>query len=192
MGDPEALCVESAFPTLLQMEKEHGSILRALLHRAKQRRSSGEPRKLRTIYSFTKGIQTLPDSLVEKIGDAIQTHHPITSIQQEDEAWMIENQRFSEIILTLPAHAQTKLDTPFDLSFLASIRYPAVTSLSLLYRRDQLTHLKWVRQPYPPARSVLSWRTLSQFYFSGSCTRWIRLTHRFCGRRPHTRTSSSS
>ena len=139
-GDPEALCVETAFPTLLQMEQEHGSLLRALLHRAKQRRRSGEPRKLRTIYSFTQGMQTLPDRLVEKIGDAIQTHHPITSIQQEDEAWMIENQRFSDIILTLPAHAQTQLDTPFDLSFLASIRYPAVTSLSLLYRRDQLTH----------------------------------------------------
>ena len=139
-GDPEALCVETAFPTLLQMEKEHGSLLRALLHRSKQRRRSGEPRKPRTIYSFTKGMQTLPDRLAEKIGDAIQTHHPITSIQQEDEAWLIENQRFSDIILTLPAHAQTQLDTPFDLSFLASIRYPAVTSLSLLYRRDQLTH----------------------------------------------------
>ena len=139
-GDPEALCVETAFPTLLQMEKEHGSLLRALLHRSKQRRRSGKPHKPRTIYSFTKGMQTLPDRLVEKIGDAIQTHHPITSIQQEDEAWLIGNQRFSDIILTLPAHAQTQLDTPFDLSFLASIRYPAVTSLSLLYRRDQLTH----------------------------------------------------
>ena len=139
-GDPEALCVETAFPTLLQMEKEHGSLLRALLHRAKQRRRSGEPRKPRTIYSFTQGMQTLPNRLAEKIGDAIQTHHPITSIQQEDGAWLIENQRYSDIILTLPAYAQTQLDAPFDLSFLASIRYPAVTSLSLLYRRDQLTH----------------------------------------------------
>ena len=139
-GDPEALCVETAFPSLLQMEKEHGSLLRALLHRGKQHRRSGEPRKPRTIYSFTKGMQTLPDRLAEKMGDAIQTHHPITSIQKEDGVWMIENQRFSDIILTLPAHAQTKLDVPFDLSFLASIRYPAVTSLSLLYRRNQLTH----------------------------------------------------
>ena len=136
-GDPEALSVETAFPTLLKMEQEHGSLLRALLYRAKQRKRSGKPR---TIYSFTKGMQTLPDRLAEKIGDAIQTHHPITSIQHEDGAWLVENQRFSDIILTLPAHAQTQLDTPFDLSFLASIRYPAVTSLSLLYRRDQLTH----------------------------------------------------
>ena len=139
-GDPEALLVETAFPTLLQMEKEHGSLLRALLHRAKHRRRSGELRKPRTIYSFTQGMQTLPNRLAEKIGDAIQTHHPITSIQQEDGAWLIENQRYSDIILTLPAYAQTQLDAPFDLSFLASIRYPAVTSLSLLYRRDQLTH----------------------------------------------------
>lgn len=139
-GDPEALCVETAFPTLLKMEKEHGSLLRAMLYRAKPRRRSGEPRKPRTIYSFKKGMQTLPNRLAEHVGDAIQTHHPITAIKKEGDAWQVDDHLYSDVLLTLPAHAQLQLDTPFDLSFLQSIRYPAVTSLSLLYQRDQLMH----------------------------------------------------
>ena len=57
---------------------------------------------------------------------------------------MIENQRFSEIILTLPAHAQTKLDTPFDLSFSV---YPISSGhqpQSALPARPVNTPLKWV------------------------------------------------
>ena len=106
---------------------------------------------------------------------------------------MIENQRFSEIILTLPAHAQTKLDTPFDLSFLASIRYPAVTSLSLLYRRDQLTHpLKWVWHARTRLRGAFYLRrTLSSSIFPDRAPDGYALLTVFVGG-DHTRTSSSS
>ena len=141
-GDPDRLSAAAAFPTLIEMEREHGSLLRAMMHRSKKQRASGKPRSPRTIYTFKEGMQTLPNRLAEKIGsDAIKTHHPIEDIEALSSGeWKIADEVFSDLLLTLPTHAQSQLVTPFDLTFFDAIRYPAVTSLSLLYDRNQLTH----------------------------------------------------
>lgn len=141
-GDPDRLSAAAAFPTLIEMEREHGSLLKAMIHRSKKQRISGKPRSPRTIYTFKAGMQTLPNRLAEKIGtDAIKTHHPIEHIETLSTGeWKIAGDLFSDLLLTLPTHVQSQLATPFDLSFFDSIRYPAVTSLSLLYDRNQLTH----------------------------------------------------
>ena len=81
-GDPKRSASRPLFPHFLRWKRTWLPAARTTPSRQAAQRS-GEPRKPRTIYSFTKGMQTLPDRLAEKIGDAIQTHHPITSIQQE-------------------------------------------------------------------------------------------------------------
>ncbi|MFL2860422.1 MAG: protoporphyrinogen oxidase [Pontiellaceae bacterium] len=141
-GDPDRLSAAAAFPMLIEMEREHGSLLKALIHRSKNQRTSGNPRSPRTIYTFKEGMQMLPNRLVEKIGsDAIKTLHPIKAVEAHSSGeWNVAGDLFSDLLLTLPTHAQSKLVTPFDLTFLHAVRYPSVTSLSLLYDRNQLTH----------------------------------------------------
>ena len=141
-GDPDRLSAAAAFPMLIEMEREHGSLLKALIHRSQKKRTSDEPQSPRTIYTFKDGMQMLPNRLVEKIGsDAIKTLHPIETVKSLPSGeWNIAGDRFSDLLLTLPTHAQSKLSTPFDLAFLNAVHYPAVTSLSLLYNCNQLTH----------------------------------------------------
>ena len=87
------------FP-LLQMEQEHGSLLRALLHRAKQRRRSGEPRKPRHDLWFYTGHTDPPQPPCRKNRRCDANAHPITSIQQEDGAWLV---RISAIVILFHA-----------------------------------------------------------------------------------------
>ncbi len=140
-GNPHTLSAAAAFPTLIEMEAQHHSLIKAMLHRAKQQRKAGKPREPRTIYTFKNGMQTLPDRIAEQLHPHIQLHQPVHHIQPlAQHLWNIHGEEYTDIILTLPAHTQPQLDTPFDLSFLQTIRHPAVTSLTLLYEKQQLTH----------------------------------------------------
>jgi len=140
-GDPHALSAAAAFPALIEMEAQHGSLIKAMLHRAKQQRKSGNPRQPRTIYTFKNGMQTLTDRLAESFHPHIQLNQPVRQIQPTaQQQWSLQGEEYSNVILTLPAHTQPQLNTPFDLNFLHGIRHPAVTSLTLLYKKEQLTH----------------------------------------------------
>ncbi len=62
-GDPEELGAESAFPAMVALEREHGSLIRAAM------KGSGPPNRGR-LSSLRLGLAQLPDTLAETLGDA--------------------------------------------------------------------------------------------------------------------------
>jgi oxygen-dependent protoporphyrinogen oxidase len=62
-GDAAALSVRSALPRVAAMEREHGSILRAMMRRKKGAPGLGKP------VSFPDGLGELPASLARALGD---------------------------------------------------------------------------------------------------------------------------
>src|SRR5438445_14504 len=61
-GDPERLGAESAFPQMVALEREHGSLLRAAM------RGRGPPSRGR-LCSFAGGLGELPAATARRLGD---------------------------------------------------------------------------------------------------------------------------
>lgn len=153
-GDPERLSVQEGFPKLARLESEHGSLIRGALAKMKARKkakSAGEAPFKPYMASFQKGLQTLPDALAARLGDALHLNARLTRLSQ-DSGWQAtwqndssqESGGFDHVILAVPAY---RLDTlPVDepvsevIVPLTDIPHPPVTSLFLGYKREQVWH----------------------------------------------------
>ena len=150
-GDPEKLSVKHAFAMLWKAERSHGSLLRGLMARAKERKARGES-GVTPIVSFPRGLQTLTDALAARLpagtvclDTAVET---IIPGRPHRLVWKRDGQpgsgEFDAVILAVPASALAQLtfgtlgERP--LAMLDAIPQPPVSSLFLGYRRDQVAH----------------------------------------------------
>ncbi|HNM84333.1 MAG TPA: FAD-dependent oxidoreductase, partial [Mycobacterium sp.] len=76
-GDARRLDVESAFPQLVEAEREYGSVVKGL---ARKKRQSGDgPLRIR---SFARGMQSLTDRLHERLGARVHLRRAVESLQK--------------------------------------------------------------------------------------------------------------
>ena len=147
-GNPEQLSLRYGFPKLYALEQQHGGLIRGAIAKARIARKASEPKFRKRIISFKHGLEALPATIAKALGDAVQTGVSIKSIQYEDNKWHIawdsQIESFDRLILTIPAHALSKL--PFEQSIqrefdrFNQINYPPVSVLSLGYKRSQIRH----------------------------------------------------
>jgi protoporphyrinogen/coproporphyrinogen III oxidase len=145
-GDPEQLSTEHAFPKLFAIEQKYGSLILGQAKSAKDRKKSSEVSKQRAqLFSFDDGLQVLIDALANELADAIKVNVPVQSAEKNT-SWRITDARgstheFDKIILTAPAYKLATLNINcIDLSPLAEIVYPPVTSLVLGFNRADVGH----------------------------------------------------
>jgi oxygen-dependent protoporphyrinogen oxidase len=151
-GDPEALSARHAFPSLWKIERETGSIIRGQIKAAKLKRQRGEVTGPPPIISFREGLGMLPAALAQKLPtDAIELDARVKSLTPGAQ-WSVSWQRgtkshvdtFDRVLIAIPAAAMAQLAVGSlgerPLAELADITYPAVASLFLGFRRDQITH----------------------------------------------------
>ena len=141
-GDPAKLATAHAFPKLYALEQKHGSLIKGAIAGAKERKRRAEvASKDAKMFTFDAGMEVLPQQLAHKLGDAIRLNTPVTGFQcLENGKWLINGEEYTDVLLAIPAHAMPQLETPFDLSMMAEINYPAVASLSLGFKKSQFTH----------------------------------------------------
>ncbi|MBX3749207.1 MAG: protoporphyrinogen oxidase [Opitutaceae bacterium] len=149
-GDPAQLSVRHAFPTLLEAERSHGSLLRGLIAGAKARKARGETRA--QLVSFPDGLQALPNALAAKLpAEAVHYGAVVEAVipgPPHRLVWTRYGQTseaaFDDVILALPAGALAQLvigtarERP--LAVLNDVLQPPVSSLFLGYRREQVGH----------------------------------------------------
>jgi oxygen-dependent protoporphyrinogen oxidase len=69
-GDTSKLSMTAVFPKIVTMEREHGSLAKAFLKSGKTRgeaRAPQRPRPKGSVFSFPKGVETLPKRLAEHV-----------------------------------------------------------------------------------------------------------------------------
>jgi len=72
-GNPDALSVKSAFPKLYRLEELYGGLFKGLILGAKERKIRSEQSKQNArMFSFKKGMQSLPEAIAGKLGDKIK------------------------------------------------------------------------------------------------------------------------
>jgi len=152
-GDPNKLSVQQAFPKLAQLEAKYGSMIKGQILGVRERKKRGEVAKDRAPkFSFDEGLQVLPDTLREILGDSVQLNTAVTKLTQTAEGWTLVLRKegreisaeHSAVIYCGTAHRLAELQiqskTPVSAAPLSEIRYPPVASVVLGFRREDVTH----------------------------------------------------
>ena len=152
-GDPYKLSVPHAFPKLGQLEARYGSLIKGQIFGARERKRRGEIAKDRAPkFSFDTGLQALPDTLRERLGEAVRLNTTVTRLTQTSEGWTLDvrergqqsRAEHSAVIYAGTAFnladMEVQTSMPLRLSTFAEIRYPPVASVVLGFRREDVAH----------------------------------------------------
>jgi oxygen-dependent protoporphyrinogen oxidase len=90
-GDPEKLSVQQAFPKLAALEEKYGSMIKGQILGARERKKRGEIAKDRAPkFSFDEGLQVLPDTLRDILGESVKLNTSVTKLVQTSGGWTAE------------------------------------------------------------------------------------------------------
>jgi oxygen-dependent protoporphyrinogen oxidase len=146
-GDPERLSVGAVFPQLVKMEREHRSLILALVRAERARRKSPVKTDLTgAVCTFDGGLETLVRALEAKLGDAVHRRVALQSLRREGQGWRLSVLRESTsetlavdaVALATPAYVSAELLRPLDATLaeeLEEIEHAPVAVVNLGYAR---------------------------------------------------------
>jgi protoporphyrinogen/coproporphyrinogen III oxidase len=137
-GDSRRLSVQHAFPLMVQMEREHGSLIRAMLARRGEAKSR--------LMSFDGGMATLIDALAARLGPALRCGAKVAALERAGGAWRIALEggaplAADRVVLALPAARAASVVRAFDPGLAASLAgfpYAGIVMTALAYRAADL------------------------------------------------------
>jgi oxygen-dependent protoporphyrinogen oxidase len=151
-GDPAALSIEATFPQLKRMEREAGSVVRALV----RARLNGTAQPAmnpgrRRLFSFRQGLAALPQAIAAALGARVRCATAVTRIDADGRgirlAWTrgaaTGVTRARAVIVALPAYAAARLVTALDApagAALRAIAHPPLAVVFLGYRAEAIRH----------------------------------------------------
>ncbi len=133
-GDSRALSVASAFPIMKEMERDHGSLVRAMMARRGQK-----PARL---VSFDGGMEVLIDALRDRCGASVRVGVAARGIAHDGGQWRVALEdgtaiAADRVVLALPAREATRLVDALDAELartLAAFPYSSLAVVALAYR----------------------------------------------------------
>ena len=116
-GDPAKLSMRGAFPKMVALEDEAGSMIRGMLARMKQR-EKGTPRA--SVHVPPRGMKGVAEDLVAYLGDSFRANRTVTSLRRGETGWIVgamETYEADDVVLALAPQAAAKL-VPDDIASL--------------------------------------------------------------------------
>ncbi|MEW6068169.1 MAG: protoporphyrinogen oxidase [Nitrospirota bacterium] len=148
-GDPENMSLKSCFPKIYDLEKNYGSLIKAMIKLQKEAKKSGKkvgagPGGILT--SFHEGMGSLINALKNYLGDRLKTNSKVVSIDRHAEKYVIhlaDNSKFEAeaVVIATPAHETSDIVRNIERnlsSVLKEIFYPAVSVVCLGYKKEKL------------------------------------------------------
>ncbi|NOY55822.1 MAG: protoporphyrinogen oxidase [Actinobacteria bacterium] len=108
-GDPSRLSMRGAFPKMVALEDEAGSMIRGGIARMRQR-PKGRPRA--SVHVAAEGMAGVARTLAAHLGGAYRSEWPVTSIERDDGGWTVHGpgeERADTVIVAVPPHAAARL-----------------------------------------------------------------------------------
>lgn len=141
-GDIRELSVAAAFPMMAEMERDHGSLIKAMIAMKKE----GTPKS--KLVSFTRGIQSLTDKLGEILGSSIRAGAPTRILERAGGAWRLvleggESVEADHVTLALPAwHAAPLVEAlhPELANLLASYPTAGLAVVGVAFKKSEIDH----------------------------------------------------
>lgn len=141
-GDPELLSMKHAFPSLVELEQKHGSIIKGQIEK---RRDAATAAATSRMFSFKTGLETLPSALAAQIGD-IRTEHRVSRIDVADEGWIVRTAsgevKARAVVYTAPLHILDEMRLPRNVGveMLAKVPYAPLSVVYHGFHRDDVQH----------------------------------------------------
>jgi oxygen-dependent protoporphyrinogen oxidase len=143
-ADPEKLSLAATFPQFLDMEREHGSVLRAL----SGRRVEASGARYGLFLSLRGGIAALTDALRERLPPGVIVHGTRAShVRRDGKGFRVEHaagvESAEKVIVALPAPEAARVLAPLDEELaraLGAIRYASAGTLNFVLKREQVRH----------------------------------------------------
>jgi protoporphyrinogen/coproporphyrinogen III oxidase len=147
-GNAEHLSIRAVLPRFAEMEREHGSLVRATLKAKAQFKSKApagaKPQPLFT--SLKNGMQQMVEAVVAALPQAsIRLGQQNLSLRPTNDDWQIEsagiNEKFQEVLLAVPAPSAAALLRQFHpalIEGLGKIAYTSSAAVALAYTEADL------------------------------------------------------
>ncbi|MEK6792156.1 MAG: protoporphyrinogen oxidase [Deltaproteobacteria bacterium] len=152
-ADPETMSVKSSFPKFVQMEQEHGSLIRGMIKRMGQMRrttTGGQWPRITMFMTLKDGLGALVSTLKERLmasGVAsIRTEVQVKAIIEKDGGYelLIEGAPSivaDAVIIASPAYAAANLLEALDAGLAANLReipYASTATVSLGFKKADI------------------------------------------------------
>jgi oxygen-dependent protoporphyrinogen oxidase len=155
-ADPERLSLQATLPRFLDMERQHGSLIRAA--RRQQAKSGAAPEanggaRYSMFVTPREGISSLIEALAARLPPgAVRLNQAVESVRHTDDGvWQVQVAGSHEyealtcegLIVAAPAPAAARLLAPLDHTLsveLSRIEYAGTAIVTLAYQRDQIAH----------------------------------------------------
>lgn len=143
-GRARDLSVSAVFPRLVELERDHGSVTRGLLHqRARGGRMPGS-----RLFSWRRGLGTLPQALCRELGATVRTGVVVRRIRHAARRFTVDGGSAGTVearavILATQAHVAAQLLGRLEGDAAAAageIHAPPLAVVFLGYRREQVDH----------------------------------------------------
>lgn len=145
-GDIESLSIKSCFPILYELEKEHHSLSKGLLKQLRNR--ANKDRFIKSgfqkgaLFSLKNGLQTLVDTLVEKINGDLLNNAEIISLRPKGNRMEVETTdntyMFDHVFSALPPKVIGKLLQNKAFSYLNEMKVANLAIVCLGYKKQVL------------------------------------------------------
>ncbi len=187
-ADPEKLSLRATLPRFLDMERDHRSIILAMLRQGRRQataeRQGTSGARYSLFLSFDRGMQVLVDKLGEvimaqtdvRLNTRVETLQRHTS-EDNDTSWVIatnhgDRLNADAVCLAVPAYAAAALlqaTSPSLADKLKEINFASSATINLAYRRSDINHALdgfGFVVPFIEQRSLIAC-TFSSVKFSG-------------------------
>ncbi|MEK7824596.1 MAG: protoporphyrinogen oxidase [Candidatus Eisenbacteria bacterium] len=136
-GDSRELSVAAAFPLMTEMERDHGSLIRALFARRQP------PARL---VSLAGGMGTLSEALAERLGGGVRTGARVRRLERSADVWQVRLEdgaalAADRVVLAAPASRAATMVADLDPELargLAAFPYAGLAVVALAFRADAL------------------------------------------------------
>jgi oxygen-dependent protoporphyrinogen oxidase len=194
--DPTKLSMQAALPQFVQMERQYGSLIRAI-RRSKDRHGSSEKSSGARYGLFVaprRGMESLLRAIHDRLPEGcVRLGSSVDSLEQDqDGGWTVgvggrsERERFDAVVVAFPAYQAAVLlakVSPELAAELAAIPYASAAVIVVGLRRDQVRHPLdgfGIVVPHAERRRILA-ASLASVKFSGRAPEKSVLVRVFVG-----------
>ncbi len=116
-GDPARLSLAATFPKMAAMEREHGSLTRAMLARRRRGSGGGPAGPAGTLTTTRRGMGELAEGVTRRLGDRLRLQAAVHALERTPDGRFLlrlegETIEAEQVLLATPAAASAKLLAP--------------------------------------------------------------------------------
>ncbi len=143
VSDPDRMSMQGTFPSFIDMEQRHGSLIRAA-RAARKKPPTPNPRAAgRSMFnSLRRGLNSMIDALATELGGHCRTGVSVSGLNRNGDRWQVETSGGTldadHVVLAVPSFVAADLIRPHQSALadqLAAIRYVSTATVSLAYLR---------------------------------------------------------